>query len=136
MEVESEPDPLPCSAACGPFDHIEMRISTLRFELERISKWSNGPRIVLYGAAWQRIWFQVEPPLLPLLICGNFQMVETRNTGTRIEYGGSPKNIRNFVSYPIFLTFLWNKVLLEGVFRCMVFNEIGFFFFPYVCIQQ
>jgi hypothetical protein len=28
----------PCSEARGPFDHFEIRVSTLRFELTRISK--------------------------------------------------------------------------------------------------
>jgi hypothetical protein len=45
----------PCSEAHGPFDHFEIQISILRFELARISKRSNGPRDALQGAAQQRI---------------------------------------------------------------------------------
>jgi hypothetical protein len=47
----------PCSAAWCPFDHFEIRVSILRFELARISKWSNGHRAALHGAARQLIWF-------------------------------------------------------------------------------
>jgi hypothetical protein len=45
----------PCNVTRGPFDHFEIRVSTLRFELARISKWSNVPCAALHGAAQQRI---------------------------------------------------------------------------------
>jgi hypothetical protein len=48
----------PCSAAHGPFDYFEIRVSILKFELARISKWSNIPRAALHGAARKQIWFQ------------------------------------------------------------------------------
>jgi hypothetical protein len=51
----------PCGAARGPFDHFEIRVSTLRFELARISKWSNGSRVAPHGVARQQIWFRIKP---------------------------------------------------------------------------
>jgi hypothetical protein len=46
-----------CRTARDPFDHFEIRVNTLRFELARISKWSNRLRVAPYGAARQQIWF-------------------------------------------------------------------------------
>jgi hypothetical protein len=47
-----------CGAARSPFDHFEIRVNTLRFELARILKWSNGPRAAPHRAARQQIWFR------------------------------------------------------------------------------
>jgi hypothetical protein len=43
-----------CSAARDPFDHFKIWVSILRFELARISKWSNRPRAALHGFALQQ----------------------------------------------------------------------------------
>jgi hypothetical protein len=46
----------PCSAARCLFDHFKIWVSTLRFELTQISKWSNRSCAELHGAAQQWIW--------------------------------------------------------------------------------
>jgi hypothetical protein len=47
----------PYSASRGPFDHFEIHVNSNLKVLTQISKWSNGPRAALHGAAQQRIHF-------------------------------------------------------------------------------
>jgi hypothetical protein len=50
-------------AAHSPFDYFDIRANSNLKILIWISKWSNGPRTALHGAARQRIQVLVTPPL-------------------------------------------------------------------------